>query len=61
MVITILSFVFEQREITFDVIYGAIVVYLLIAIMWAYIFRIVEGLQPGSFTITQGLAEETCK
>lgn len=59
MVITILLFVFEQHEITLDVIYGAIVVYLIIAVMWAFIFKVVEGLQPGSFTITQGLEEET--
>jgi len=59
MVIALLSFVFEQCEITLDVIYGAIVVYLLIAVMWAFIFKVIEGLQPGSFNITQGLGEET--
>jgi len=59
MVVTILSFVFKQYDITHDVIYGAVVVYLFIAIMWTYIFRVVEVLQPGSFTITQALAEET--
>ena len=59
MVITILLFVFEQREITLDVISGAIVVYLLIAIMWAFIFRFMETLHPGSFAIPQGLGEET--
>jgi hypothetical protein len=59
MVATILSFIFKQYDITLDVIYGAIVVYLLTAIMWAFIFKVVEVLQPGSFTITQGLGEET--
>ncbi len=59
MVVTILSFVLKQYEITLDVIYGAVVVYLLTAIMWAFIFRVIEVLQPGSFTITQGLGEET--
>ena len=59
MVVTILSFVFKQYDITLDVIYGAVVVYLFIAIMWTYLFRVVEVLQPGSFTITQALAEET--
>jgi len=59
MVITILLFVFEQREITLDVINGAIVVYLLIAIMWAFIFRFMEILHPGSFVTSQGLGEET--
>jgi hypothetical protein len=58
MVGTILSFIFRQCDITLDVIYGAVVVYLLIAITWAYIFRVIEVLQPGSFTIVQGLGEE---
>ena len=52
-VVNILSFVFKQHEVTLDVIYGAIVVYLLIAMMWALIFSLVESLQPGSFTIAQ--------
>ena len=59
MVVTILSFVFKQHEITLDVIYGAVVVYLLIAVMWAFIFRFMEILQPGSFVIAQGQSEET--
>jgi hypothetical protein len=59
MVGTILSYVFKQYDITLDVINGAVVVYLLTAVMWAFIFRVIEVLQPGSFTITQGLGEET--
>ena len=59
MVVTILSFVFKQYDITLDVIYATVVVYLLTAIMWAFIFRVIDVLQPGSFTITQGLGEET--
>jgi len=59
MVVTILSFIFKQYKITLDVINGTVVVYLLIAIMWSFIFRVIEVLQPGSFTITQGLGEET--
>ncbi len=53
MVITILLFVFKQNEITLDVIYGAIVVYLLMALMWGLLFRLVNDLQPGSFAIAQ--------
>ena len=49
--VNILSFVFEQREITLDVIYGAIVVYLLIASTWALLYRLLESIQPGSFSI----------
>ena len=53
LVITILLFVFEQREITLDVINGAIVAYLLMAMMWALLFRLVNDLQPGSFAMAE--------
>jgi hypothetical protein len=57
-VINILSFVFKQHEVTLDVIYGAIVVYLLIAMMWGSIFSLVESLQPGSFTMLESQIRE---
>lgn len=53
IIITILSFLFGEQEITSNVIYGAIVVYLLIAIMWAYIYSVLEIIQPGSFAIAE--------
>ena len=58
-VVNILSFVFKQHEVTLDVIYGAIVVYLLIAMMWALIFSLVESLQPGSFTMLESQIRES--
>lgn len=58
-VVNILSFVFEQHDVTTDVIYGAIVVYLLIAMMWALIFSLVESLQPGSFTMAQSQVQDS--
>ncbi len=51
VVVVILSFVFREREVTLNVIYGSIVVYLLIAIMWAFVFSVLEAIQPGSFAI----------
>ena len=51
IVITILSFIFREKEVTSNVIYGAIVAYLLIAIMWAFIYSLLEIIQPGSFAI----------
>jgi voltage-gated potassium channel len=54
IVITILSFIFREKEVTSNVIYGAIVVYLLIAIMWAFIYSLLEIIQPGSFAIREG-------
>ncbi len=50
-VIIILSFIFREREVTVNVIYSSIVVYLLIAIMWAFVFSVLESIHPGSFKI----------
>jgi hypothetical protein len=57
MVIVILSFIFRKQEITSNVIYGAIVVYLLIAIMWAFVFSVLENIHPGSFAVGEDQIE----
>ncbi len=57
IVIIILSFIFGEQEVTINVIHGAIVVYLLIAIMWAFIYSVLEIIQPGSFAIGEGQIE----
>ena len=54
IIITVLSFIFSQDEITIDQIAGAAVVYLLMAIMWIYVYRVIEMINPGSFYIAQG-------
>ncbi|MBW1940456.1 MAG: two pore domain potassium channel family protein [Deltaproteobacteria bacterium] len=51
LVVLILSTVMKAKEVTPDVIYGAIIVYLFIGIIWAFLFRILMNLQPGAFTI----------
>ena len=51
-IILILSSLLREYEITLDVIYGAVAVYLLMALMWAFIYDIIETLRPGSFQIT---------
>ena len=57
MVIVILSLIFKVQEVTGNTIYAAIVVYLLLAIMWALIFSVLETIQPGSFAISEGQIE----
>ncbi len=57
LVAVILSFIFGEQEVTSNVIYGAIVVYLLIAIMWAFIFSVLESIHPGSFTVGEDQIE----
>ncbi len=48
--ILILSFIFKERKVTIDVIFAAIVVYLLIGVMWGFLFSVFEALNPGSFS-----------
>ena len=52
MIVNILLFIYKQDEVTRDLITGAAVVYLLMAIMWVFIYRVVEIAHPGSFTIS---------
>jgi len=51
VIVSILSFVFKEREVNANIIYASIVTYLLLAIMWSFIFKIIETLQPGSFFV----------
>jgi hypothetical protein len=51
IIVIILKFIFNEDEINRDLIAGAAAVYLLLAIAWAYIYRVIEVLQPGSFAI----------
>jgi hypothetical protein len=58
IIVEILSFIFKERNVSSNVIYASIVVYLLLAVMWAFIFKVVESLQPGSFTVPHQIAGE---
>jgi hypothetical protein len=57
IVTVILTLIFREQEVTGNTIYAAIVVYLLIAVMWAFVFSILETIQPGSFAIGEGQLE----
>jgi hypothetical protein len=52
MIVNILLFIYKQDEVTRDLIAGAVVVYLLMAIMWTFIYRVVDTVHPGSFTFS---------
>jgi len=58
-IIIILSRLFKEEKVTLDVIYSAFVSFMLIALMWAFIFDILEGLSPGSFLVTEGQFEDS--
>ncbi len=57
LVVVILSFIFSERKVTINVIYASIVVYLLIAIMWAFVYSVLECIHPGSFVTGEGQIE----
>ena len=50
-VISILEYIFSTQVVTRQTISAAIVVYLLIALMWTFIYRLIEILYPASFAI----------
>jgi len=52
-IIQILIFIYSQKEVTRDLIVGAAIVYLLMALAWSFIFGAVESLHPGSFSIPE--------
>ena len=56
--IIILSYIFREKEVTADLIMGAVCVYFFIGLMWALVFSVLESLQPGSFRVGQGLTTD---
>jgi len=59
MIAVILNYLFKERQITTDVIAGAICAYFLIGLMWSSIFTILELAHPGSFKIQQSMHAES--
>ncbi len=59
MVIIILSHIIRVKNVTADVIFGAIVAYLLMAIIWSFIYSVMEDLHPGSFVIPEGPVKDS--
>ena len=50
---TILVSVFREKEVAADTISGAICVFLLIGLAWAFLYSVIEFLNPGSFNFGQ--------
>ena len=57
LTILFLEHFFRQDEINREVIFGSLVVYLLMGLMWGYGYTLLEHLLPGSFTHPAGLSE----
>ena len=47
----ILRFIYGQREVRKELLVAAAVVYLMIAVMWAYFYSVLEMIHPGSFNL----------
>jgi hypothetical protein len=61
---SILAEVLRAGQITADKIYGAICVYLLVGYGWAFVYAVLDQIQPGSFSIPQetgGVAEHVAR
>jgi len=50
-VISILKYIFSYQAVTRQTLSAAVVVYLLIALMWTFIYRLIAMLYPASFAI----------
>jgi voltage-gated potassium channel len=54
IIIVILHYIFLQQDVSADLIAGAIVAYLLMALMWALLYGVLEAAHPGSFNLPAG-------
>jgi hypothetical protein len=58
MVITnILTLIFKSEDVTIEVIYAAILVYLLMALMWSFVYVLLELINPASFNVALSLEQ----
>ena len=51
-IIRLLAFIFTESRVTRNVLYAAIVVYLLMGLLWADLYQVLHYLQPGTFDIS---------
>jgi len=57
----ILMYVLRSKKVMVDTIYGAICVYFLIGIAWAFLYSAIEAFSPGSFLIGENQIESTMR
>jgi voltage-gated potassium channel Kch len=50
IVICLADFIFEQKEVTKDVIAAALIIFLLIALVWTFVYAVLDAVYPGSFS-----------
>ena len=57
VIIGMLSFVIKSAEVNREIIYAAILLYLMAALMWAFVYTFLELIDPASFNIDLGRPE----
>ena len=57
IIVAILRHIFLQQDVNADLIAGAIVVYLNIALMWSLLYDVLEAAHPGSFKFPEGTTQ----
>jgi len=58
IIFLILDFIFRQVQVTREILFAAIVVFMLLGLMWSVIFRFLEISQPGSFHLPHDQSSE---
>ena len=53
-IIVLVKFILKSPKITRHVIYAALIAYLLMGMMWASIYELIDTIEPGSFSLVQG-------
>jgi uncharacterized membrane protein len=53
-IFNIIKFMLKQKEVTREMIYAAVVVYLLMALLWSNVYQLLETFAPGSFEMPGG-------
>jgi voltage-gated potassium channel len=51
VIVAILKYIFRQKAVNPDIIAGSIVVYLLLALDWSFVYQIIELLEPRAFSL----------
>ena len=57
IITALLRHIFLQQDVSADLIAGAIVAYLLIAVMWSLLYDVLEAAYPGSFKFPEGTTQ----
>ena len=57
IITAILRHIFLQQDVSADLIAGAIVAYLLMAVMWSLLYDVLEAAYPGSFKFPEGTTQ----